>query len=121
MTVQLLDVQHSPVAEVRLSGRLEKSDYEQFVPFMERQFENAPGGKIRLLCVMEDFEGWTAGGMWEDLKWDVKHFNDIEKLAMVGEAKWQEAMSDFCKPFTTAEIRYFELANIGEAREWLAE
>jgi hypothetical protein len=40
---------------------------------------------------------------------------------MVGEKKWQQGMATFCKPFTTATIRYFDHADAGEARKWLGE
>jgi hypothetical protein len=39
---------------------------------------------------------------------------------MVGETKWQQGMAVFCKPFTTAKIRYFDRSAIDQAREWLA-
>jgi len=34
---------------------------------------------------MEDFQGWDAGALLEDVKFDVKHFSDIEWLAFVGD------------------------------------
>jgi hypothetical protein len=40
---------------------------------------------------------------------------------MVGEKKWQHGMATFCKPFTTATIRYFDRANAAEARKWLGD
>ena len=58
---------------------------------------------------------------WEDIKFDIKHFAHIERLAMVGERKWQHGMATFCKPFTTATIRYFDHADAAEALEWLRE
>ena len=30
-------------------------------------------------------------------------------------------MSYFCRPFTTAEVRYFEQRSIRQAREWFSE
>ena len=42
---------------------------------------------------MKDFHGWDAGALWEDIKFDLKHFSDIERVAMVGEKKWQKGMS----------------------------
>jgi hypothetical protein len=29
-------------------------------------------------------------------------------------------MAVFCKPFTTAKVRYFDSAKLAEAREWVA-
>jgi hypothetical protein len=67
---------------------------------------------------MAGFHGWTTGALWEDIKFDVKHFSDIERVAMVGEKKWQKGMSEFCRPFTTAKIRYFDHSEANAAREW---
>ncbi|MGD0412670.1 MAG: STAS/SEC14 domain-containing protein [Verrucomicrobiota bacterium] len=55
------------------------------------------------------------------MKFDLRHFADIERLAMVGEKKWEKKMSVFCKPFTTARIRYFDRASIADAQAWLAQ
>ncbi|WP_420835273.1 STAS/SEC14 domain-containing protein [Marinobacterium rhizophilum] len=52
----------------------------------------------------------------EGLKFGVKHFADIERLAMVGEKQWQQGMATFCKPFTKAQVRYFDHNDAAEAR-----
>src|ERR1043166_215829 len=94
------------VLEVHVNGTLAKTDYKQFVPEVDRLVEQH--GKIRVLLDMTDFHGWSAGGLWEDIKFDLKHFSDIERVAMVGEKKWHKGMSKVCRPFTTAKIRYFD-------------
>ena len=49
----------------------------------------------------------------------LKHFADIERLAVVGDKRWEHDMMTFYKPFTKATIRYFDQANAAEARKWL--
>jgi hypothetical protein len=105
------------VLEVHVTGKLTKEAYEKFVPAVDAQIKQY--GKLRILFVMKDFHGWTAGAMWEDLKFDLKHWKDIERLAVVGDKKWEKGMAAFCKPFTKAKIRYFDAAQLDEAREWL--
>jgi hypothetical protein len=78
-------------------------------------------GKLCVLFDMTGFQGWEAGGLWEDVKFDFKHFSDIERLAMVGEKKWQQSLATICKPFTKATIRYFDHTEALAARTWLAE
>lgn len=107
------------VMEVTVTGKLEKSDYETFKPAAEELINEY--GKIRVLFVMHDFHGWTAGALWEDIKFDAKHFNHIERLAIVGESKWEKGMSVFCRPFTTAKIKYFDISELDKAREWIRE
>jgi len=72
-----------------------------------------------MLVEMHDFHGWTAGALWEDTKFAVHHFRDIERLAIIGETKWEKGMAAFCKPFTTASVRYFDHTQAAEAREWV--
>ena len=57
----------------------------------------------------------------EDIKFDLKHFGDIERLAMVGENRWQHGMATFCKPFTKVSIRHFDHADASKARKWLEQ
>jgi hypothetical protein len=119
MAIQLTEKNGGKILEVRVNGKLAHEDYQRFVPEFERLVKQK--GKIRVLFEMADFHGWKAAALWDDIKLDLKHFSDIERLAMVGDKKWEKGMSVFCKPFTTAKIRYFDTAQAAEAHAWLAE
>jgi hypothetical protein len=119
MTVELKEQDSGKLLEVHLTGKLVKEDYEAFLPAVERLVKQH--GKIRMLVRMHDFHGWTAGAMWEDTKFAAHHFHDIERLAIVGETKWEKGMATFCKPFTTARVRYFDDSDAVGVLEWLAE
>ena len=118
-SLQLEEKQGGKILEAQIQGKLTKEDYEVFVPEIERLIRLH--GKLRILLYMHDFEGWSAGALWEDIKFDAHHFSDIERLALVGESKWQEGMAVFCKPFTTAKVRYFDHAQLPAARQWIEE
>lgn len=75
-------------------------------------------GKLRIQLEMHDSHGWSVGALWEDLKFDVKHFRDIERLASVGEKECEAGVATFCKPFTSATIRYFDRAQAADASRW---
>ncbi len=119
MAVELKELDGGRLLEVHLSGKLAKENYGTFVPVVERLVKQH--GKIRLLVEMHDFHGWTAGALWADIKFDARHFRDIERLALIGETKWEKGMAAFCKPFTTAEVRYFDRSQADAARRWLSE
>ena len=114
MAIELTENNGGKILEVRVSGKLTHEDYERFVPEFERLVKQ--NGKIRVLFEMSDFHGWKAGAVWDDIKFDAKHFSDIERLAMIGDKRWEKGMSVFCKPFTTAKVRYFDQAQAAEAR-----
>ena len=63
---------------VTVTGKLTKEAYEAFAPVVDEQI--GEHGKIRILFEMHDFHGWTAGALWEDLKFDFKHWKDIERF-----------------------------------------
>ena len=119
MAIEINQEEGGGILTVRVSGRLVKADYDRFVPHVEMLIKQH--GKIRLLFEMHDFHGWSAGAAWEDLKFGLHHFRDIERIAMVGEKKWQKGMGGFCRPFTKAEIRYFDVSDIQGARQWLLQ
>lgn len=119
MSVKLEEHKEGKILIVPVTGKLEKEDYQRFVPEVERLIKQH--GKIRVLLETHDFHGWHAGALWEDIKFDLKHFRDIERVAVVGEKKWEKGMTTFCKPFTTAEVRFFEHGQTDEARAWLEE
>lgn len=103
---------------VKATGKLTKESYETFAPVVDQLIEEH--GKLRILFEMHDFHGWTAGAVWEDMKFDFEHWKDIERLAIVGESKWEQDMAVFCKPFTLAKIKYFDHSKLEEAKAWLA-
>ncbi len=119
MPIQLKEENDGKTVIIQVSGKLIAADYEDFVP----EFDRLVGlhGKLRVLFDMPGFHGWTAGAMWEDTKFGLHHFGDIDRLAMVGEEKWQKGMAMFCKPFTKATVKYFDHSAISEARKWLLE
>jgi hypothetical protein len=113
-----IDEDDATILAVHVSGKLVKADYKDFVSAFERLALRH--GKVRVLFHMSDFHGWDAGAAWEDFKFGVEHFADIERLAMVGETKWQQGMALFSKPFTKAAVRYFDHTAAAEARTWLS-
>ncbi len=44
---------------------------------------------------MHDFHGWSAGVLWEGVKFDWKHYGDIERLAIVGEKSGKQEWYSF--------------------------
>jgi hypothetical protein len=117
--IKLNEENHGKLLAVHVSGKLVKDDYTDFVPAFERLVQQH--GMIRMLFDMSDFHGWEARAAWADLKFGVEHYADIERMAMVGENKWQEAMTVFVKPFTKAHVRYFDHNEAALARKWLKE
>ena len=107
------------VVRVHVSGKLTKEDYDLLVPQLDQWI--AEHGKIRILLTMEDFHGWTLSAAWEDTKFGMKHFRDVEKIAMVGDKAWEHGMAVFCKPFIMGKVKYFDKSEADKAEQWILE
>jgi hypothetical protein len=117
MSVELHEEMAGKLLVLKLTGKLTKEDYAHFLPAVESRIKQH--GKVRMLVQMHDFHGWEMAALWEDIKFDMKHFHDIERLALVGDRKWEAGMAAFCKPFTTAQVRYFDESKAAEAMTWV--
>lgn len=118
MAINVTENGGGKIIEVQVSGTLVHDDYADFVPRVEKRIKEL--GKVRVLFEMADFHGWGASALWDEVKFDVKHFADVERFAMVGDKQWEKTLSAVSRPFTTAEVRYFDRAQIDAARRWLA-
>jgi len=119
MAIQVNELKDGKVIEVDFSGKLTDEDYKCFIPEFERHIGQQK--KIRLLFEMSQFHGWEVKAAWDDFKLGMKHYGDIERIAIVGEKKWQHWMTQFSKPFTAAEVRYFDRAEDAAARAWVEQ
>ena len=103
----------------KMSGKLHDEDYKKFEPMVDAAV--AKHGKVRMLAQFHDFHGWDLHALWDDIKFSTTHCTKIDRIALVGEKKWEKWMAGVCKPFTMAKIRYFDASEIEAAKAWLAE
>jgi acyl-CoA-binding protein len=103
----------------KMSGKLHDEDYKQFVPMVDEAI--AKSGKVRILAQFHDFHGWDLHAMWDDMRFATTHCTKIERIAIVGDKKWEAWMAKVCKPFTMAKIQYFDAADTDAAWAWLKE
>lgn len=112
-----METADSGIVLIKASGRLSKADYDRFVPEFERIARAR--GPVRMLIDLHDFHGWDLPGLWEDLKFDTTHQNDMGRVAIVGDRAWQEWGTRLSKPFFKAEMRYFDQNEARNAQAWL--
>ena len=118
MTVALKEDDDGKLLTVTLSGKLTKEDYLHLGPECDRLI--AKHGKIH----RDDnarISRLDNGRLVGRHQIRLQAFHHIEQLALIGEKKWEAGMAVFCKPFTTAKVRYFERHQVAEAMAWLEE
>lgn len=79
-------------------------------------------GGVRLLILCEGFQGWDKESDWEDVSFQTQSDPYINKMALVGDKKWEDLALLFTgKGFREFPIEYFELDDVEKARVWLME
>ena len=79
-------------------------------------------GSVRLLFVLDGFEGWEPGDSWSDLTFYARHGDCIDRIAVVGDERWRgEALMFAGADLRRAPVEFFP-GSSGEdavARAWL--
>ncbi len=99
----------------KISGDVTKEDYATLDPAVAAAVKEY--GSINLLLDMTDFH-WEKVSAWSaDFGFGKKYKDSIDKMALVGNKKWEKAMAKAAQPFYAKAIKYFETDD--DAWDWL--
>ena len=79
-------------------------------------------GPVRLLFVLDGFEGWDSQDNWSDLSFFVRHGDSIARIAIVGNERWRDlALMFAAADLRKAPVEYFGETDLVTARSWLSQ
>ena len=103
---------------MHFSGIVKRSEFGAGQTAVVREIDG--GAQPRLLAVLENFEGWERGADWNDLDFQLSHGNEIAKIAIVGDPRWEpQALAFAGAGFRRAPVKFFPAARLAEARAWI--
>jgi hypothetical protein len=104
----------------RASGEVSADDYKTvLVPAIDRALEG--GGKVRLVYELGgDYEGFEAGGVWQDLRLGTSHLTSFERLALVTDVDWIRRATKAFGFLMPGELEVFGLGEREAAARWAA-
>jgi len=103
--------------EMRLFGKLTHEDYKVFVPLVDKAFREAKGLEVDILVDMRDFRGWKPRAAWDDMVFGMKLRKAFDKMAVVGDKKWEEVSVRMMSHLVKGKMKFFK--NRRRALEWL--
>lgn len=116
---QELPVNEKSLYAFKATGRLSEQDYQEFIPRIESLLETE--SPLSLYIELDQVSAWALTAVWEDFKFGLSHQKDFEKIAIVGDNRWQQLMTVLGNAFTEAEIRYFSHSQTHQAWDWLKQ
>jgi len=117
--VEMMNESSGNVVGFKAAGVIEPADYEYLVPKFEELIRQH--GSMRVLMDMHEFKSEAPAAWWADIKFGHEFHNKIEKIAIVGDKRWEKWMTAFCAPFYTREAKYFRTDEMATAWSWLRE
>lgn len=119
--IKLIDGLPDNVIGARAVGKIESSDYDTVLDPAVKAAA-AGGDKLRFLYVLgDDFDGYSAGAMWQDTKIGLEHWSKWERIAVVTD---NDAYEDGIKIFgwmVPGEIKVFDNEEFEAAKAWVSE
>lgn len=104
---------------MQVRGKLTHDDYQSLVPMLESAIAGVEHPKINVFFDATELEGWAPRAAWDDLKLGAKHGREFNRIAIIGNRRWQELAAKLGSWFIGGEARYFESES--EAMAWLHE
>ncbi|BDX00187.1 STAS/SEC14 domain-containing protein [Maricaulis maris] len=109
----------SGVVVAKAVGTLSASDYsDALVPGLEAAIA-AHGPVAMLYWFGPEFDGFTAGAMWADMRLGLDHLKDITRIAVVTDDHVMAAMVQGTAIFLPMPVRVFGNDALGAANKWL--
>jgi hypothetical protein len=105
---------------LRVSGELKKSELDA----AQSEFVGkiAGAGTVKLLVLLENFTGWERDEAWADTDFFFSHRNDFERIAVVGNPRWEAQVLAFTGAgLRKGPVKFFPETDESEARAWLGE
>ena len=102
----------------KLSGKVTEQEREATRLKLDEAI--AAHGKINLLYLMVDFEGWEAMDSHEaGFRLGTEQYHQVERAAFVGEEKWQKFVRIIDPISWHTEERFFPFTQLEEAWAWI--
>jgi hypothetical protein len=115
-----LEQQTDRVFRIEIRGLLRKADLDRCQS--QLAVEMARLAPVRLLFVLDGFEGWEARDNWSDLTFYAKYSDCIDRIAIVGDERWRsEALMFAGADLRRAPVEFFPgtASDESAARAWL--
>ncbi len=113
--IEIVQKKNSNVVYIPVTEHLHKQDYEQFVPTIGEIAQKH--GKVRILFDLARFNGWNRGALW----FGIRQFPNIERVAFIGDTRWESDIDLIAHVFTQAQIRYFDCGRKDQAVAWVQD
>jgi len=117
--IEISEQPKSDVIELRIGKDVSKEEFKTVLEELEEMF--ADRDEIRILEDVQQIPSFDPSMIWEDLKFTLKHMDDISHCAVVSDLGWVGPYARIAGALSQCQIRVFPSDQKEKARTWLNE
>ena len=115
---RILESGVNSVIEMEVKGDVTKDDYERLEEAIKEKLKETD--KVNILCKITELSSITAKAILADFKIGVKHYRNINRMAVVSAKEWIEWWSKL-GAILPVEIKHFNTDEIDQAWNWIKD
>ena len=100
-------------------GKIRAEDYrDTLIPAIEKLIDQQ--GRARVLLVLgPEWEGYSVGAMFDDVKLGLEHLRAWQRFALVSDAEWIHHVAKTFGWIVPGDVRCFPYSQLEEAKTWV--
>jgi len=115
--LEILPESSGNVVGARVGGRLGGDECKLLAGRIEDLIKEHK--RVRLLLDVSECDRIEASAAWEEFVMGVKHWNELERVAVIGGAKWSHVAARALNRITYGEAEHFTQDEIAGAWVWI--
>ena len=115
--IEYRDDAETGIAEIVVDGPISRADFDDVCARLVALIERCE--RIRILEDFRRLGRFDPSIIPADLSFTFRHMKDFSHCAVVGDRNWLKWLCRATNPLVSYEVRYFDRADIEEARRWL--
>jgi hypothetical protein len=117
--LEKLAASSGPVVGYKVVGKVTVEDYQQLDPAIQALVDQYDD--LCLLLDMQEFAGEEVKAWLPDLRFGHRFHDKIDKMAIVGDKRWQKWLTALADPFYANDAKFFHPEETDQAWAWLRE
>lgn len=106
-----------PVVGYKVVGKVTVDDYQKLEPEVQALVDQHD--EVCLLIDLQEFAGEEVRAWLPDLKFGHRFHDKIDRLAIVGDKRWQKWLASLADPFYANDAEFFHPEETAKAWAWL--
>jgi hypothetical protein len=108
------------VFRLNATGTVRRAEFERWRGVLADEIRAR--GPVRLLVVLDRFQGWSDEDRWGGLDYQTAVADQIQRIAIVGDQRWWDEVRMFVAAgLRKSPVECYVRGAISLAREWVAE